>query len=90
MTGDRHNSNVELVAQGIANMLSPLFGAYQPLERSLELPPTSAPSQTIAGIVHALTLLTILLVAAPSPVHSPRRCQPSCWSGVQLSANGGR
>ena len=67
MTGDRHNSNVELVAQGIANLASPLFGG---------LPATGAIARTatnirsgartpVAGIIHALTLLTILLVAAP-------------------------
>jgi len=67
MSGDRHNSNVELVAQGIANLITPLVGG---------LPATGAIARTatnvrsgaktpIAGIVHALTLLFILLVAAP-------------------------
>lgn len=67
MTGDRHNSNVELLAQGVANLASPLFGG---------IPATGAIARTatnirsggrtpIAGIVHALTLLAILLIAAP-------------------------
>lgn len=67
MTGDRHNSNVELVAQGIANMLSPLFGGI-PATGAIARTATNIRSGArtpVAGIVHALTLLTILLVAAP-------------------------
>jgi SulP family sulfate permease len=67
MGGDRHNPNVELIAQGIANVASPLFGG---------LPATGAIARTatnirsgartpVAGMVHALTLLAVLLVAAP-------------------------
>lgn len=67
MAGDRHNSNVELVAQGVANLASPLFGG---------IPATGAIARTatnirsggltpISGIVHAVTLLAILLAAAP-------------------------
>jgi len=67
MGGDRHNPNVELVAQGIANVASPLFGG---------LPATGAIARTatnirsgaqtpVSGMVHALTLLAVLLVAAP-------------------------
>jgi len=67
MTGDRHDPNVELVAQGVANVISPLFGG---------LPATGAIARTatnirsgartpIAGVIHALTLLAILLVLAP-------------------------
>ena len=73
MTGDRHNPNVELFAQGIANMASPLFGG---------IPATGAIARTatniragarspISGIVHALTLLMILLVAAPLASYIP-------------------
>jgi SulP family sulfate permease len=73
MTGDRHNSNVELVAQGIANIVSPVFGG---------IPATGAIARTatniragarspVAGIVHAATLLTILLVAAPLASYIP-------------------
>jgi SulP family sulfate permease len=67
MSGDRHVPNVELVAQGIANIASPLFGG---------LPATGAIARTatniragahspVSGMVHALTLLAILLFAAP-------------------------
>jgi SulP family sulfate permease len=67
MSGDKHNPNVELVAQGIANILSPLFGG---------LPATGAIARTatnirsgartpVAGMVHALTLLVIVVFAAP-------------------------
>jgi SulP family sulfate permease len=67
MTGDRHNSNVELVAQGIANLASPLFGGI-PATGAIARTATnirSGAKSPIAGIIHALTLLTILLVAAP-------------------------
>lgn len=67
MSGDKHNPNVELVAQGVANIFSPLFGG---------LPATGAIARTatnvragartpIAGIIHALTLLAVILFAAP-------------------------
>jgi SulP family sulfate permease len=67
MSNDKHNPNVELTAQGIANIMSPLVGG---------LPATGAIARTatnirsgaatpVAGMVHALTLLVILLVAAP-------------------------
>jgi len=63
---DRHNPNVELVAQGIANVISPMFGG---------LPATGAIARTatniragaktpVAGMIHALTLLAILLFAS--------------------------
>lgn len=67
MAGDRHNSNVELVAQGLANIASPLFGGI-PATGAIARTATNIRSgaQTpISGIVHALTLLGILLVAAP-------------------------
>jgi SulP family sulfate permease len=73
MTGDRHNPNVELVAQGIANIASPVFGG---------IPATGAIARTatniragarspVSGMVHALTLLAILLVAAPLAGYIP-------------------
>jgi SulP family sulfate permease len=68
MGGDRHNPNVELIAQGVANIASPLFGG---------LPATGAIARTatnirsgartpVSGIIHAITLLLVLLVAAPA------------------------
>ena len=67
MSNDKHNPNVELMAQGVANIFSPLFGG---------LPATGAIARTatnirsgakspVAGIIHALTLLAIILFAAP-------------------------
>jgi SulP family sulfate permease len=67
MSGDRHNSNLELVAQGVANIASPLFGGI-PATGAIARTATSIRSGAltpIAGIIHALTLLVILLVAAP-------------------------
>lgn len=73
MSGDRHNPNVELVGQGIANIFSPIFGG---------LPATGAIARTatnvrsgarspMAGMVHSLTLLAILLFAAPMASYVP-------------------
>jgi len=67
MSGDKHNPNVELIAQGVANITSPLFGG---------LPATGAIARTatnvragartpVAGMIHALTLLAVILFAAP-------------------------
>jgi SulP family sulfate permease len=67
MSGDRHNPNVELIAQGVANVASPMFGG---------LPATGAIARTatnirtgaktpVSGMIHAATLLAIVLFAAP-------------------------
>src|SRR3954453_11738087 len=67
MIEDRHNSNTELIAQGMANMGSALFGG---------LPATGAIARTatnirsggktpVAGMIHAMTILAVVLVAAP-------------------------
>ncbi len=67
MVDDRHDSNQELIAQGLANIICPLFGG---------IAATSAIARTatnikcgartpVAGIIHALTLLSVLLAAAP-------------------------
>jgi sulfate permease, SulP family len=67
MSGDHHNSNMELIAQGVANIVSPLFGGI-PATGAIARTATNIRSGAltpIAGMVHALTLLAILLVAAP-------------------------
>jgi SulP family sulfate permease len=67
MSNDRHNSNVELMAQGIANIVSPMFGGL-PATGAIARTATNirAGAQTpVAGMIHALTLLCILLFAAP-------------------------
>ena len=73
MTGDRHNPNVELVAQGIANITSPLFGGI-PATGAIARTATNIRSgarSPVSGMVHALTLLAILLVAAPLASYIP-------------------
>ncbi len=73
MSGDKHNPNMELVAQGVANIVAPLFGG---------LPATGAIARTatnirsgavspVAGMIHALTLLAVLLFAAPLAQYIP-------------------
>jgi sulfate permease, SulP family len=67
MAGDRHNSNVELVAQGVANIASPLFGGI-PATGAIARTATNIRSGAltpVSGMVHAFTLLVILLAAAP-------------------------
>jgi SulP family sulfate permease len=67
MSGDKHNSNVELVAQGIANLASPLFGGI-PATGAIARTATNIRSGArtpVSGMVHAATLLFILLAAAP-------------------------
>ncbi|MGC1451648.1 MAG: SulP family inorganic anion transporter [Candidatus Sulfotelmatobacter sp.] len=73
MSNDRHNPNVELIGQGVANIFSPMFGG---------LPATGAIARTatnirsgaqspVAGMIHAVTLLCILLFAAPLVSYVP-------------------
>jgi sulfate permease, SulP family len=73
MSGDKHNPNVELVAQGVANLVTPFFGG---------LPATGAIARTatnirsgaqtpVAGLLHALTLLAVLVFAAPLAQYIP-------------------
>lgn len=73
VTGDKHNSNMELIAQGVANIITPLFGG---------IPATGAIARTmtninnggrtpVAGIIHALVLLLILLILMPYAEYIP-------------------
>jgi SulP family sulfate permease len=67
MTDDRHDSNQELMAQGLANIISPIFGgiaATSAIARTATNVKSGARSP-VAGIIHALTLLFVVLVAAP-------------------------
>ena len=67
LTGDRHNPNQELMAQGIANFVTPFFGGM-PATGTIARTVTNIKSggrTPIAGMVHALTLLAVVLVAAP-------------------------
>ncbi|SEF71067.1 SulP family inorganic anion transporter [Parabacteroides chinchillae] len=76
VTGDKHNSNTELIAQGAANVIVPIFGG---------IPVTGAIARTmtninnggktpIAGIIHAIVLLLILLFLGPLTKHIPMAC----------------
>jgi SulP family sulfate permease len=76
MIKDKHDANQELVAQGVANMVVPFFGG---------IPATGAIARTstnirnggrtpVSGMIHALTLLLIVLVAAPLAKHIPLAC----------------
>lgn len=76
VTGDKHNSNTELIAQGAANIVVPLFGG---------IPVTGAIARTmtninnggrtpVAGIIHAVVLLLILLFLGPLTKHIPMAC----------------
>lgn len=75
-TGKRHNSNTELIGQGVANIVTPLFGG---------IPATGALARTMAsinnggktpvtGIVHAIVLLLIYLFLMPYAVYIPLSC----------------
>jgi sulfate permease, SulP family len=67
MSGDRHKSNVELIAQGIANIISPLFGGI-PATGAIARTATnirSGGTTPVAGMIHAVVLLVVLLIAAP-------------------------
>jgi SulP family sulfate permease len=67
MVDDRHDANQELIAQGLANIISPLFGGIA-ATGAIARTATNVKSggrTPVAGIVHALTLLGIILVAAP-------------------------
>ena len=73
MSNDRHNPNVELIAQGVANVFSPMFGGL-PATGAIARTATNirAGAQTpVAGMIHALTLLCILLFAAPLVSYVP-------------------
>jgi SulP family sulfate permease len=73
MIGDRHDPNQELIAQGIANVASPLFGgipATGAIARTATNVRTGARSP-VAGMIHAATLLAIVLIAAPLARYIP-------------------
>ena len=91
MVDDRHDSNQELIAQGVANIFSPFFGG---------IPATGAIARTatnvrcggrtpVAGMIHALTLLLIILAAAPLAKFIPLAAL-SCRAGQRGTANMGR
>ena len=73
MSGTKHDSNQELVGQGIANIFSPLFGGFAStgaIARTATNIRNGATSP-LAGIVHTLTLVVIVLLLAPLASHIP-------------------
>ena len=73
MIGDRHDPNQELMAQGIANFVTPFFGGM-PATGTVARTVTnvnSGASSPVAGMVHALALLLVMLLAAPLARHVP-------------------
>ena len=90
--GDRHSSNTELIAQGVANLASPLFGG---------IPATGAIARTMtninnggrtpmAGIVHAAVLLLIFLVLMPLAQYIPMACLAGVLVIVSYGMSGWR
>ncbi len=90
--GDRHNSNTELIAQGVANMLTPLFGG---------IPATGAIARTmtninnggktpVAGIIHAVALLLILICLMPLAKYIPMGCLAGILVVVSYNMSGWR
>ena len=90
--GDRHDSNTELVAQGVANIVTPLFGG---------IPATGAIARTmtninnggrtpVAGLIHAVVLLLILLVLMPYAQYIPMACLAGVLVIVSYNMSGWR
>lgn len=89
---DRHDSNTELIAQGAANLLTPLFGG---------IPATGAIARTmtninnggrtpVAGIIHAVVLLLILLLLMPLAQYIPMACLAGVLAVVAYNMSGWR
>ena len=90
--GDHHNSNTELVGQGVANILSPIFGG---------IPATGAIARTmtninnggrtpVAGIIHAVVLLVIFLFLMPLAQYIPMACLAGVLVVVSYGMSGWR
>ena len=90
--GDQHNSNTELIAQGVANIASPIFGG---------IPATGAIARTmtninnggrtpVAGIIHAVVLLLILLILMPLANYIPMACLAGVLVIVSYNMSGWR
>lgn len=90
--GDKHDSNTELIAQGAANIITPLFGG---------IPATGAIARTmaninnggktpVAGIIHAVVLLLILLFLMPLAQYIPMACLAGVLVVVSYNMSGWR
>ncbi len=67
MSGTRHDSNQELIGQGIANIVAPLFGGFAATGAIARTATNirNGGNSPLAGVVHALTLLLIIMLLAP-------------------------
>ena len=92
VTGDRHSANTELIGQGLANIVVPFIGG---------IPVTGAIARTmtninnggktpVAGLIHALVLLLILLFLTPLIVHIPMACLVGVLVVVSYNMSGWR
>ena len=90
--GDRHDSNTELIAQGVANVVAPIFGG---------IPATGAIARTmtninnggktpVAGMIHAVVLLLILLLLMPLAQYIPMACLAGVLVIVSYNMSGWR
>ena len=73
MTNTKHDSNQELIGQGVANIFSPLFGGFASTGAIARTATNIRNGATgpLAGIVHTITLIVIVLVFAPLAAHIP-------------------
>jgi len=73
MTGTRHNPNQELVGQGIANLATPFFGGFAATGAIARTATNirNGGNSPLAGIVHALVLLAVIVALAPLAAHIP-------------------
>ena len=73
MAGTRHNSNQELIGQGIANIVTPLFGGFAATGAIARTATNirNGGTSPLAGIVHAATLVLVVLLLAPLATHIP-------------------
>ncbi|QMV42163.1 SulP family inorganic anion transporter [Cohnella cholangitidis] len=73
MTGSRHNSNRELIGQGVANMVTPLFGGI-PATGAIARTATSIKNGAVSpfsGVIHGIVVLLVLILFAPYASHIP-------------------
>jgi SulP family sulfate permease len=76
MAGTKHNSNQELIGQGIANILSPIFGGFAATGAIARTATNirNGGNSPIAGITHSVVLILIILILAPFATNIPLAC----------------
>lgn len=76
LSDDKHNPNQELIGQGIANIIVPFFGGL-PVTGTIARTATNAKAGAktpVSGLIHAIVILLIMLIAAPLASHIPMAC----------------